>query len=354
MSESRLCRNCYYPLPRHGKICSHCGQKYTDGRVGIGTLIRDFFTDVLNLDNKLWRTMRALFTPGKLTREYFYGRQVRYASPVRLFFILAVVQFFVIGYFSNAAMHDLLTQEANEQIHDQAYATFLEKMEQEADSLRLDAPQGADAQLLDSLYTRMHSSFSDSTNLGVDLGSGGTGENQRFKPIRVAKTDLDQLPLDTLLARYEVTDFWQTLHYRQYVRLTREGGNFASFVLEKMIWMILLMMPALAFILKLLFIRRKQYFVEHLIFSFHTHSFAFLIFTVMLLIGARDNVGTLSTIILTLCFLWVSIYPYLAMRRFYGQSRWKTFIKYCILSFFYVVLFNSFLVLTFVLTALTY
>ena len=354
MSESRLCRNCYYPLPRHGKICSHCGQKYTDGRVGIGTLIRDFFTDVLNLDNKLWRTTRALFIPGKLTREYFSGRQVRYASPVRLFFILAVVQFFVIGYFSDAAMHDFLAEEVNEQIHDQAYATFLEKMERESDSLRLTLAPGMDTTVLDSLYKRMHSSFSDSTDLGLEVGFGSDTENPEFQPIMVAKTDLDQLPVDTLLMRYGVTDFWQKLHYRQYIRLTREGGNFASFVLEKMIWMILLMMPALALILKILYVRRKHYFVEHLIFSFHTHSFAFLMLIAIIILSTRENESVFIVVPIVLFSLWALVYPYLAMRRFYRQSRWKTFIKYGILSFFYFALFFSFLLLTFVVTALTY
>ena len=88
--EFRTCPNCYYPLPRFGQYCSHCGQKYTDGKVTIKELMGDFLSNTLNLDAKIWRTLLALFVPGKLTIAFFKGRQQRYIHPLRLFFILCL------------------------------------------------------------------------------------------------------------------------------------------------------------------------------------------------------------------------------------------------------------------------
>ena len=45
----------------------------------------------------MWRTVRALFVPGKLTVEYFSGRRSLYLRPVRVFLILNILFFFVLS-----------------------------------------------------------------------------------------------------------------------------------------------------------------------------------------------------------------------------------------------------------------
>lgn len=44
----------------------------------------------------MWRTLRALFAPGKLTKEYFAGRRGLYLRTVRLFLVVNVVFFLVL------------------------------------------------------------------------------------------------------------------------------------------------------------------------------------------------------------------------------------------------------------------
>ncbi|HMQ90780.1 MAG TPA: DUF3667 domain-containing protein, partial [Flavilitoribacter sp.] len=96
-TTSKYCTNCHYPLPDYGKYCSNCGQKFTDGRIPLGTLVWDFIDSVLNLDSKFFRTLVAILVPGKLTIDYFKGRHRRYASPARLFFVTAVPPFPPLG-----------------------------------------------------------------------------------------------------------------------------------------------------------------------------------------------------------------------------------------------------------------
>jgi hypothetical protein len=90
-------------------------------------------------------------------------------------------------------------------------------------------------------------------------------------------------------------------------------------------------------VLKLLYIRHKRFYAEHMIFALHTHAFIFVVFTLMILIRRW-----LSGWPLALLSFWVFAYIYLAMRRVYGQSHVKTFIKYWTLgwTYFWILLFG--------------
>ena len=347
---NRLCHNSHYPLPRYGQYCSHCGQKYTDGRITLGELLHDFITNVLNIDNKLWQTWRAMWIPGKLTRAYFIGRQARYVAPLRLFFFSSVILFAVIGFVGLEEMQEDISQGIRENEKETYYGAFLDQLKTATDTLQREMP--TDSVVLDSLYSRMYRGHSDSTNLGLEIN---IGPNNHFGLVRVANADLATMNTDELLDKYQVTDYWQRLHLRQYIRLTREGADFTGFIMGKMVWMLLLLMPALAFVLKLLYIRRSFYFVEHLVYLFHIHAFAFLTLVLMLLINyySPEDAGFLP-VMYTVGLLGIYLYFYLAQRRVYRQGWFKTLVKYGIFQFFYLGLLIFFMVLTFVATALTY
>lgn len=52
---------------------------------------------MLNLDTCLLETLKALlFKPGQLSNEYFADRRTRYVSPIKLYFLLSIVAFFLI------------------------------------------------------------------------------------------------------------------------------------------------------------------------------------------------------------------------------------------------------------------
>ena len=84
------CGNCGTELL--GETCYQCGQP-TKGLVRqFSSIMGDFLDTVLNIDSRVFRTMGPLiFKPGYLTQEYFSGRRIRFVSPVRLFFFLAVL-----------------------------------------------------------------------------------------------------------------------------------------------------------------------------------------------------------------------------------------------------------------------
>jgi hypothetical protein len=87
------------------------------------------------------------------------------------------------------------------------------------------------------------------------------------------------------------------------------------------------LLPAYAVLLKLLYIRSRKYFVEHLVFALHLHSMLFILFTAVVLVPEQPQWDWLGNM-LGVLFL---TYYYVALKSFYQQRSVKTFIKFSLL-----------------------
>ena len=97
-----------------------------------------------------------------------------------------------------------------------------------------------------------------------------------------------------------------------------------------------LLMPLFAFYLYLFFYRKKLYYSEHLIFSIHLHSLAFLILTVWLL--CQSFLGFSWFL---LCFLpIIMVYLVWTMRVVYQQRMVVILYKSILLGFVYLLTFG--------------
>jgi hypothetical protein len=93
---------------------------------------------------------------------------------------------------------------------------------------------------------------------------------------------------------------------------------------------VFLMMPLFAFILKLLYVRRKRFYVEHFVFALHVHSMAFVLFTAGMLAGPDTPLpGILA--------MWMVLYVFLAMKKVYAQGIIRTFLKFSALAGAYMI-----------------
>lgn len=90
--EPALCANCRTALT--GAYCAHCGQKVKPLDPTVRELATDTLAEVTDVDGKLLRSVRYLFTrPGFLSREHAEGRRASYVSPVRLYLVFSVLFF---------------------------------------------------------------------------------------------------------------------------------------------------------------------------------------------------------------------------------------------------------------------
>jgi len=354
-NQTRSCRNCGEPLALGTRFCPKCSQKYTDGRITLRELWHDFIESFLNFDAKIFRTLKALFIPGKLTIEYFKGRHIAYIPPVRIFLMMAVFHFAILGF--SGGINFNFTGEQKVLRETTYQAAFLEKLDSARQQVNKDFKGNPIVRkALDSLRHQ----FKDTKLDTVELGYLDFHRDFRIKPteLHLAQRDIYE-PIDVIFQKYKIRGFLEQLQVRQSVRIITENGNFTGFLLGKLIWMVLLMMPALALVLKLLYIRRKKYFVEHLVFSFHYHAFAFFIVGIAaLLLNTNWFKGTNAEedapLPIIIAFLILLIYLFIAMRRVYKQGFWKTFIKFNILNFSYLFIFTLFFVLTAIVSILLF
>ena len=114
-------------------------------------------------------------------------------------------------------------------------------------------------------------------------------------------------------------------------------------------------LPFFALILKLVYVRRPQfYYTSHGIFAIHLYCSTFILMLVMILAtNLHDSVSwtwlhVITDVINFAVWVYMLIYFYIALRKFYGQGKFKTFLKYCIISFL-ALMINVFLMLLFVL-----
>ncbi|MEO0339411.1 MAG: DUF3667 domain-containing protein, partial [Bacteroidota bacterium] len=269
----KRCLNCGSKMAPKAKYCAECGQKYTTGRIKLRTLLAEFFETVFNIDNKTLRTLGALFIPGKLTQEFFKGRHETYFRPIRIFLIMAILHIAAISFVVGNAAEEELEKVVNDQLEE----AFRLKYVHEIDSLKpgLIAHYNEEgrsiALAVDSLKRYFAEDLSDSTNYSVP------NMNIEEVSITMSKEDYFTMPVSEIPEHYGIQDWVSKFTLKQTIRINRNLDKIVSFAVGNLTWMLLLMMPALALILKLLYIRRGHYYVEHLIFSFHYHAFAFLI-----------------------------------------------------------------------------
>jgi hypothetical protein len=114
-------------------------------------------------------------------------------------------------------------------------------------------------------------------------------------------------------------------------------------------------LPFFALILRLVYIRRKQYYyTSHGIFTIHVYCATFILMLILILSNQLQAavswkwLHVILGIIDFVVWIYMMVYLYKAMRRFYGQKRFKTFMKYLIVSFLALIV-NVILLLLFVL-----
>jgi len=90
------CSNCGTPLT--GRFCASCGQRALAGLPSVPHLLEEAGEMLTHADSRLWATLLPLLLrPGRLTAEFIAGHRARYLPPLRLYLVLSVLFFLVMG-----------------------------------------------------------------------------------------------------------------------------------------------------------------------------------------------------------------------------------------------------------------
>lgn len=154
---------------------------------------------------------------------------------------------------------------------------------------------------------------------------------------------------DSLLASGKINDNWleRQFIYKQIGINEKYNHNFqeilAAFthtLIHSIPEMLFISLPLLALILKLLYVRRKQfYYVSHGIFGIHLYIFIFIALLILFSISKINDalhwkaLGDISGILI----LGLFVYEYLALKFFYRQGWVKTFFKFLLLDILFLI-----------------
>lgn len=342
--EVNTCLNCRRPLPAEMVYCPHCGQQRVKKLLSLRELIADLVSSFFNLESRLWRTLAEMVIPGKLTESYFQGRRARLLTPFRIFFIVAVAHFAILAvriHGNNRAFLERFELEQQKGAYAKQYAARLDTLIGETQAA---FPQAKKA--LDTL--RAKNQPRKSTTLDGHFSIMTLKNGQLSPGIPIEFEDLITLPRESMLEKYALSDPFSRLQVQVIQRMLQNPDSFVQFLLSKLIWLAIFLVPALAIVLQLLYLRRKRYFVEHLVFSLHYHTLAFA------LMGLFFQFSFHRPEFLGWFLLLIFLYGLLAIKRFYAQGWRKTFLKFTILHIFYFFLVGFSQIIVFLLSALAY
>ena len=104
------------------------------------------------------------------------------------------------------------------------------------------------------------------------------------------------------------------------------------------------LLPLMAFVLKIIYPLSKRYYVEHLLFVVHYHAFFFLILILQILfariMGLVGIPEAATDTVLIGASLYIPVYLFRSMQRVYGQGAFITLLKFIFLLISYFVGFG--------------
>ena len=112
--KNKKCKNCEQPL--NGEYCSNCGQRDIE-LLKFKKLIKDFFDHHLDLDSRIFRTIKYLiFNPGFLTIEYWGGRRIKFIPPFKIYLLTSFLYFFTYSVILNTEIENNEVNSSNVEI----------------------------------------------------------------------------------------------------------------------------------------------------------------------------------------------------------------------------------------------
>ena len=142
--------------------------------------------------------------------------------------------------------------------------------------------------------------------------------------------------------RIEAETFWLSQALAEACRhqAVDGGKSLTRSFLASIPKMMFIFVPLMAFIMLLLYLRSRRFYVEHLIFFLHAHAalYVAIIASLLIAIAARyvPKLTVASTVADYALLLYAIWYMYGSLRRFYGQGRIVTAVKFAAISVAYL------------------
>ena len=335
------CENCGAPMA--GPFCAQCGQAAVDYRRSFRHVIVDILDSFLNWDSKFFATIGWLIArPWHLTNQFLAGRRVRYVHPLRLYLLVSILFFFVVNYWAKSIHADpskLSAEDRAEIAADPDIPPAVKARIRGALDAKGRTPPVAQTSPAPQTAVTPQPSIIGSPPPSVTSPSP-SGD---FGPL----VQFDKPPSDP---------FEKWLEQRAKEKMGEHGSKMALFIatlFSNLPYMMLCCIPLFAFVLKVLYVRKRIFYIDHLVYALHIHSFAYLaiMLIVLITIGLNRSIpGTFDDWIIAALWITFAVQVFLSIRRLYRQGWFFTVFKFFLGGFAYLVVLTVALAITFFIT----
>lgn len=339
LREENDCLNCGTLV--QGPYCHNCGQENIVPHETFGSMVKHFFYDITHFDGNFFSTMRILiFKPGFLSKEYIQGRRKTYLHPIRMYVFTSAVFFLIFFSFYSVKESDIKILDDNANVKKTATELkeeFLKEAKTPKDSSKIEKA----ANLLRISESRLRAA-SDSEkiinakagnqNLSIDFGNASKYNSvHEYDSVQKALSKREQDGLLLKILNRKLVGINE--------RYKGKESKLFSDVVNKFFhtfpYLLFVSLPLFALFLKLLYLRRRQYYyADHGIFLIHLYIFTFLFLLVFFFLNKIDELVNLGFIdAVKALFIFGGIfYTLKAIKNFYQQGWGKTISKFILFN----------------------
>src|SRR5438067_8644652 len=337
------CENCGAPMA--GPFCAQCGQHAVDYRRSFRHIIVDVLDSFLSWDSKFFATIGWLIArPWHLTNQFLAGRRVRYVHPLRLYLLVSILFFFVINYWAKSLHVDPSKLSAEDRAEIAADPDIPQevkaRVQRALDAKGLTQPEAQTSPSSEAAVTSQPSAIASPPPAVASPSRSPSGD---FGPLM----QFDKPPSDK---------FEKWLEQRAKEKMGEHGSKMALFIatlFSNLPYMMLCCIPLFALVLKVLYVRKRIFYIDHLVYALHIHSFAYLaiMLIVLITIGLNRSIpGVFAGWIIAALWITFATQIFLSIRRVYRQGWFFTVFKFFLGGFAYLIVLSVALATTFFIT----
>ncbi len=329
--KEKNCLNCEAFV--HGRYCHVCGQENTVIKQGFASLVKHFIFDIFHFDGKFFDTLKyLLFKPGLVPKEYMEGKRINYLDPIRMYLFTSA--FFFLIFFSLNKPTDAINITGDKRL-----MTKVERFEYSSHLYKENA-QNPDSIVQKQLKFLLDTSFR--IGLFKEMNTAGDSSfiiNLKNIPYLMVVSKIqkgqDELNVGNDWLSTTTKKKWKA--YRQKFADDDKAMmlDMVNSFLHKFPYILFVSLPFFALILKLLYIRRKQfYYNDHAVFTLYHYIFSFILLIFYFLLSELYDWLHWGIVRFFAGILLLSggVYLALAMKRFYRQAWAKTLGKFLLLN----------------------
>lgn len=361
--KTHICPNCETILEREENYCHVCGQENHNLNVPMKDLVMEVIGSFTFFETKFIETAKIIFThPGKLTLDFNSGKRAKYMHPVRMYFWVTFIFFFVMSFEGNKKKPD-------ERKYDWKSQTTTNEIDSPSKTAKNVAEYDTNDNKVIVFFKGMREGMKEPKKESQTIIKNDTARVQvgLFDGFKISKDSIEFLhklnddQFDSLLITKNVSTFYSNKklikadvnkYYKEIIKakygVVDEDSN-TNRAIEVLPNLLFLMMPFAALILWFFERHTKwTFYFQHLIFTLNTHSAIFLMWSFVIIISktvkrlSGSDLGVISYIIPVFIGILGLVYFYISLKKVYLQTWLKTTLKFILLSFSY---FFSFLMI---------